>query len=63
MNNLKSKMKSLNIDIKGDQLKIIELEKENKELRDSIENENNKNKNGWGPSQLYSTVQQVCSER
>jgi hypothetical protein len=42
INNLKSKMKSLNIDIKGDQLKIIELEKENKELKELMENENNK---------------------
>ena len=40
--NLKNKMKTMNIDVQSDNIKIKKLEKENKELKEMIENENSK---------------------
>lgn len=42
INNLKSKMKTMNINVKSDNLKIQELERENRELKEIIENEESK---------------------
>ena len=42
INNLKNKIKTMNINVKSDTIKIEELEKENNELRETIENENSK---------------------
>ena len=42
INELKNKMKNMNIDVKSDNIRLKELEKENKELKELLENENNK---------------------